>query len=122
MNVNKTILNTLNALGKSHKNRGPQNEVHAQRALLLMAQPRTSAPVHAAAIDTNTMTYLLARRRVPDLHGLVISPAGDVLAVWRVRHRGHTARVPRQRALLLMAQPRTSASVHAAANDWAITK
>ena len=64
-----------------------------------MAQPRTSAPVQAAAIDTNTMTYLLARRRVPDLHGLVTRPAGDVLAVWRVRHRGHQSRVPRQRAL-----------------------
>ena len=62
-------------------NAGHYVRVPPQRALLLMAQPRTSAPVHAAAIDTNTMTYLLARRRVPDLHGLVIGSTDNVLAV-----------------------------------------
>ena len=38
----------------------------------------------------------------------VIRPADDVLAVRRVRHRGHSVRVPRQRALLLMDQTRRS--------------
>ena len=50
--------------------------------------------------DANTMTHLLARLRIPDLHGLVTRPADDVLAVRRVGHRAHPARVPRQRALL----------------------
>jgi hypothetical protein len=98
--------------------------VPRQRALLLMDQTLTSASVHAAANDTtcqNTMTHLLARRRIPDLDGPVIRPADDVLAVRRVCHREHRFRVPRQRALLLMAQIRTSASVHAAANDRAMT-
>ena len=151
-----------------------------QRALLLMAQPRTSAQVHAAANDTpsqtttrtssplcashiftvlsrdpltmclpsgeyateytesecpvsvhfcswtkharqhqrtqqqndkqcqNTMTHLRARRGVPELDGLVIRSTHDVLAVRRVRHRAHPARVPPQRALLLIDQTRTS--------------
>ena len=47
------------------------------------------------------MTHLRARLRIPDLHGVVKRPADDVLAVRRVRHRGHPERVPRQRALLL---------------------
>ena len=67
------------------------------------------------------MTNLLARRGVPDLHGPVIRPADDVLAVGRVSHRFHIVRVPRQRALLLIDQSRTSPSVHAAANDRAMT-
>ena len=57
----------------------------------------------------NTNTHLLARLRIPDLHGLVKRPADDVLAVRRVRHRVHPVRVPRQRALLLMDQTRRSA-------------
>jgi len=65
----------------------------------------------------NTMTHLRARLRIPDLHGVVKRPADDVLAVRRVRYRVNGARVPRQRALLLMDQTRTSAPVHAAVND-----
>ena len=81
--------------------------------------------MHAAANDramTKQDTHLLARGAVPDLDSLVTGSADDVLAVRRVRHRAHRFRVPRQRALLLMDQPRTSASVHAAANDGAMTK
>ena len=48
----------------------------------------------------NTMTHLRARLRIPDLHGVVIRPADDLLAVRRVRHRAHPLRVPPQRALL----------------------
>jgi len=36
--------------------------------------------------------------RIPYLYGIVKRPAGDVLAVRRVRHREHRFRVPRQRA------------------------
>ena len=96
-----------------------------QRALLLMAQPRTSAPVHAAANDramTNySDTHLFAGAAVPDLDSLVPRRADDVLAVRRVRHREHIARVPRQRALLLIDQTQRSEPVHAAANDRAMT-
>jgi hypothetical protein len=63
------------------------------------------------------MPHLLASRRIPDLDSVVIGTAQDVLAVGRVRHRVYFIRVPRQRALLLTAQPHTSAPVHAAAND-----
>ena len=77
--------------------------MHAQRALLLMAQTRMSASLHAAANDraiTKEDTHLLAGGAVPDLDSLVIGPADDVLAVRRVRHRVHFSRVPPQRALL----------------------
>jgi len=57
-----------------------------------------------------------------DKHRAVVAAADDLQAVVAELNAGHGARVPPQRALLLMAQPRTSASVHAAANDWAITK
>ena len=50
---------------------------------------------------------------VPDHHGVVIRPADDVLAVRLVRHRVHFVRVPRQRALLLVAQTQhVSTSLH----------
>ena len=81
--------------------------------------------MHAAANDramTKQDTHLLARGAVPDLDSLVTGSADDVLAVRRVGNRLHPARVPRQRALLLMDQTRRSAPVHAGANDRAITK
>ena len=93
------------------RNRGHSVRVPRQRALLLMAQPRTSAQVHAGANDramTKWDTHLLAGGAVPDRDSLVIGPADDVLAVRRVRHRGHFSRVPRQCAQLLIDQTRTS--------------
>ena len=60
--------------------------------------------MHGAATDramTKEDTHLFACLRIPDFHGPVIRPADNVLAVRRVRHRGHIVRVPRQRALLL---------------------
>ena len=57
-----------------------------------------------------------------DKHRAVVAAADDLQAVVAELNAGHPARVPPQRALLLMAQPRTSASVHAAANDRAMTK
>ena len=50
-------------------------------------------------------------------HRAVVAAADDLQAVVAELNAGHGARVPPQRALLLMAQPRTSAQVHAAAND-----
>ena len=70
-------------------NAGHAVRVPPQRELLLMAQPRTSAPVHAAANDTtmsNHNTHLLPTLRIPYLHGPVTRPADDVLAVRRVRY------------------------------------
>jgi hypothetical protein len=67
--------------------------------------------VHAVANDramTKQDTHQFAGLRVPDLHGTVIRTTDDVLAVRRVRHRVHRARVPCQRALLLMDQTRRS--------------
>ena len=58
---------------------------------------------------------------VADKHRAVVAAADDLQAVVAELNAGHYARVPRQRALLLMAQTRTSASVHAAANDRAMT-
>ena len=59
---------------------------------------------------------------VADKHRAVVAAADDLQAVVAELNASHYARVPRQRALLLMDQTRTSASVHAAANDRAITK
>ena len=58
---------------------------------------------------------------VADKHRAVVAAADDLQAVVAELNAGHGARVPPQRALLLMDQPRTSASVHAAANDRAMT-
>ena len=52
-----------------------------------------------------------------DKHRAVVAAADDLQAVVAELNAGHGARVPPQRALLLMDQPRTSASEHAAAND-----
>ena len=59
---------------------------------------------------------------VADKHRAVVAAADDLQAVVAELNAGHDARVPPQRALLLMAQTRMSASVHAAANDRAMTK
>ena len=58
---------------------------------------------------------------VADKHRAVVAAADDLQAVVAELNAGHYVRVPPQRALLLMAQTRTSASVHAGANDWAMT-
>ena len=57
-----------------------------------------------------------------DKHRAVAAAADDLQAVVAELNASHPVRVPPQRALLLMAQPRTSASVHAAANDSADAK
>ena len=59
---------------------------------------------------------------VADKHRAVVAAADDLQAVVAELNAGHAVRVPPQRALLLMAQTRRSASVHAAANDRAMTK
>ena len=59
---------------------------------------------------------------VADKHRAVVAAADDLQAVVAELNASHAVRVPRQRALLLMDQTRTSASVHAGANDRAMTK
>ena len=51
---------------------------------------------------------------VADKHRAVVAAADDLQAVVAELNASHYARVPRQRALLLMDQTRRSASVHAA--------
>ena len=51
---------------------------------------------------------------VADKHRAVVAAADDLQAVVAELNASHDARVPRQRALLLMDQTRRSASVHAA--------
>ena len=58
---------------------------------------------------------------VADKHRAVVAAADDLQAVVAELNAGHYVRVPPQRALLLMAQPSTSASVQAAANERAMT-
>ena len=54
---------------------------------------------------------------VADKHRAVVAAADDLQAVVAELNASHPDRVSPQRALLLMDQPRTSASEHAAAND-----
>ena len=56
-----------------------------------------------------------------DKHRAVVAAADDLQAVVAELNAGHHTRVPPQRALVLMAQTHTSASVHAGANDRAMT-
>ena len=54
---------------------------------------------------------------VADKHRAVVAAADDLQAVVAELNAGHPARVPPQRALLLMDQTRRSEPVHGAAND-----
>jgi hypothetical protein len=58
---------------------------------------------------------------VADKHRAVAAAADDLQAVVAELNAFHPVRVPPQRALLLIDQTRTSPSVHAAANDRAMT-
>ena len=56
-----------------------------------------------------------------DKHRAVVAAADDLQTVVAELNAGHGVRVPGQRTLLLIDQTRMSASVHAAANDRAMT-
>jgi len=64
---------------------------------------------------------MISTQNGADKHRAVVAAADDLQAVIAELNAVHIGRVPPQRALLLIDQTRMSATVHAAANDRAIT-